>query len=178
MNEILDEMIPFCPYLIRAVYDWLVDNNNVIYIELDTNIPNVFVPEEYIEEDGSIVLDVSPNAIDKIKILNSHVEFSARFGNKLYEISFPIESLIAIFCPDNDLGIKLQPTIAINIPLSQISYQDNNSYENDNLKQQTSSKMVLHKTSHDIKDVKEISKEHTKHIEKKPFLKILRNTKD
>lgn len=177
MNKLLSKNTPFCPYLIRAFYDWLIDNNNSIYIEVDTSTPNTYIPAEYIEDDDLIVLDISPNAIDKIQISNTLIEFSARFGSKCYALSLPLQSLVGIFSPDNDFGIKFQPEFIVNIPIYFPNYEEEN-YEkrnidiNDNADQiKLDIKVCLNKQKIESREQTDL------HDTKKPFLQILRNKK-
>ena len=64
------------PYLIRALYEWLVDNDLTPYLLVDANRESVHVPEHYVE-DGRIVLNVSPNAVRDLTLGN---ELIALFG--------------------------------------------------------------------------------------------------
>lgn len=115
----LDYTYPFLPYLIQAAYDWLVDNNLVPYIEIDTTYPQVVAPKEYIIE-NKIVLNIDPSAINRLTITNEKIEFAARFGNnKINTISAPLNSLTAIFNPDYGYGIKLKPLVNVAIPLTE-----------------------------------------------------------
>jgi stringent starvation protein B len=72
-------MTPSRPYLIRAMYDWIVDNGLTPYIVVDATMEGVQVPVEYVE-DGRIVLNVSPQACRGLHLENDRVVFSARFS--------------------------------------------------------------------------------------------------
>lgn len=109
----------FLPYLLRATYEWLVDNNLSAYIEIDTLQSQVTAPSKYIEN-NRIVLDISPAAVNKLKITNEVMEFEARFGDKISPISAPLNAVTALFNPENGCGIKLQPTLQIALPMNPI----------------------------------------------------------
>ena len=49
------------PYLIRALYEWLVDNNLTPHLLVETEADAVIVPTQFIE-DGKIVLNIGPTA--------------------------------------------------------------------------------------------------------------------
>ena len=49
-------MTPSRPYIMRALYEWIVDNGCTPYILVDAAIDDVMVPEQYVK-DGQIVLN-------------------------------------------------------------------------------------------------------------------------
>jgi len=113
----------FFPYLFRATYDWLADNNLTIYVEVDTTNPQVIVPSQH-ATGNLIILDITPEAVNKLKINNTIMEFEARFNNKIVFISIPLSSVISIYNPQYEYGIKFQPTINIAIPLDLVNLQE------------------------------------------------------
>ncbi len=40
------------PYLIRAMYDWIVDNDLTPYLLVNADYPQVEVPQEYVQSGG------------------------------------------------------------------------------------------------------------------------------
>jgi len=92
------------PYLIRAIYEWLVDNQFTPYLMIDAAVPYVQVPKEYIE-DGKIVLNVAPLAIYRLVMDNSYIEFDARFSGKTHHIYVPIKAVLAIYAFENGRGM-------------------------------------------------------------------------
>ncbi|WP_371379508.1 ClpXP protease specificity-enhancing factor [Thalassotalea aquiviva] len=105
------------PYLVRAFYDWILDNELTPYIAVDANYPNVMVPEQYIN-DGQIVLNISPASVGGISMAGEVIEFNARFGGKLEHLYIPYEALIAIYARENGVGSSFtveypeEPTVA------------------------------------------------------------------
>ena len=47
------------PYLVRALYEWIVDNDCTPHLLVNAEFPGVRVPPGY-ANDGQIVLTVSP----------------------------------------------------------------------------------------------------------------------
>lgn len=92
------------PYLIRAFYQWIIDNSFTPYIVVNTGVPNVFVPTQYIEEDR-IILNISPFATDKLEITNQFIDFDASFSGYMEHISAPIHSVLAIYAKENGKGM-------------------------------------------------------------------------
>ncbi|WNC68087.1 ClpXP protease specificity-enhancing factor [Thalassotalea nanhaiensis] len=91
------------PYLIRAFYDWILDNDLTPYIAVDANYPQVMVPEQYIDE-GQIVLNIAPASVGAISMAGDVIEFSARFGGKVQNLYVPFEAVGAIYTRENGVG--------------------------------------------------------------------------
>lgn len=92
------------PYLFRAIYEWLLDNNGTPYILVDASLPNVDVPLEHIQN-GQIVLNASPGAIRDWLADNHAISFSARFSGKSRQIYVPMNAILAIYAQENGLGM-------------------------------------------------------------------------
>lgn len=96
------------PYLIRAIYEWIVDNNFTPYIAVDTSIPGTIVPKEYIQ-DERIVLDISIDSTKDLIINNNFLEFKARFNGITHNIYIPISAVMVIYAQENDRGMAFPP---------------------------------------------------------------------
>lgn len=92
------------PYLLRALYEWILDNNNTPYILVDTSSDQVMIPNG-IANDGKVVLNLAPAAIQNLDMTNSQVSFSARFNGKAEQIFVPMASLLAIYARENGEGM-------------------------------------------------------------------------
>ena len=73
---------PSRPYLLRALYEWLVDNHSTPHIVVDTTIKGVMVPEQFVS-DGQIVLNINASAVHDLLLNDDAVSFNARFGGVL-----------------------------------------------------------------------------------------------
>lgn len=91
------------PYLLRAFYDWILDNGLTPYVVVDANQPGCQVPMEYVKE-GQIVLNISPTACGKLELGNVDVSFEARFGGVPRQIYFPCRAVLAIYAKENGAG--------------------------------------------------------------------------
>ncbi len=94
------------PYLVRAIYEWLLDNELTPYVEVDTTFPRVGVPKEYIEEDNYLVLDIAPNSVQHLIIDNEALTCKARFDGTVHDIYVPIIAISSIYSPENDQGME------------------------------------------------------------------------
>ncbi len=95
------------PYLIRAVYEWLVDNEQTPYLLVDANYQGVVVPESSVS-DGKVILNVGPAAVQGLLLGNDVVEFSARFGGSPMTIIVPIASALALYSKETGKGMVFE----------------------------------------------------------------------
>jgi len=95
------------PYLIRAFYEWIIDNNCTPYIVLNTKIPEVDVPPQLIQDD-KITLNISPQSIRDLQINNDNLYFRARFSGVEQWIHSPIQATLAIYAAENGEGIAFE----------------------------------------------------------------------
>lgn len=92
------------PYLIRAIYDWVVDNNFTPYLLVNAEAPNVVVPRQYVQ-DGKIVLNLRPQAVHGLSLGNHNIMFNARFGGSPMQVDVPIKAVLAIYAQENGKGM-------------------------------------------------------------------------
>ncbi len=121
-------MTPNKPYLIKAIYEWIIDNQFSPYVLVDTTLPNVQVPEEYIQED-KIVLNLSPQAIAGLVMNTEILQFATRFSGKEHYIFIPMGAILAIYAKENGQGMGfetyLQPTLSGSAVSSKKSAKNN-----------------------------------------------------
>lgn len=101
-------MTPKRPYLLRAFYEWIVDNNMTPHILVDARSSEVSVPRQFVK-DGNIVLNVSMTAANNLMMDNDKITFSARFGGKAFSIWLPMWSVMAIYSRETQEGISFPP---------------------------------------------------------------------
>ena len=92
------------PYLIRALYEWLVDNNLTPYLLVDARHAQVVVPRDYVEE-GRIILNVNPRAVSNLDLGNDWIRFSARFQGVLEDVVVPPVAVLGIYAKENGQGM-------------------------------------------------------------------------
>lgn len=92
------------PYLIRAFYEWIVDNLLTPYILVNAEVDGVIVPQNAIK-DGKIIFNISSNAIQALHITNQIVEFDASFSGVAQSIYIPIKAIEAIYAQENGRGM-------------------------------------------------------------------------
>ena len=94
------------PYLIRALYEWLVDNQCMPHLLVEVGDDQVRVPRQFVKK-GVIVLNVSPTAVKNLLLGNERISFSARFGGASHDIDVPVNAVQAIYGRENGQGIFL-----------------------------------------------------------------------
>lgn len=92
------------PYLIRAFYDWIVDNELTPYILVDATYPGVQVPKEHIRHER-IVLNISPSATRGLLLENDRIVFTARFSGQTEQIFVLPNAVLEIYAKENGRGI-------------------------------------------------------------------------
>lgn len=92
------------PYLVRALYEWIVDNDMTPYMLVDAFAEGAQVPQAHIE-DGKIVLNISPNAADGLILGNQLIEFSARFSGVETAVIVPVIAVLAVYAQENGQGM-------------------------------------------------------------------------
>ena len=93
------------PYLLRAIHEWIVDNDLTPQIVVDAEAENVRVPAAYVRE-GKIVLNISGTAVRELLLGNDCVEFSARFGGKPFDVVVPVRAVVAIMARESGTGMS------------------------------------------------------------------------
>ena len=104
----MSEMTARRPYLLRAFYDWLLDNDLTPHLVVDINLPGVIVPLEY-ARDGQIVLNIAPRAVGNLELTNEEVHFNARFGGVPRQVIVPMVAVMAIYARENGAGTMFEP---------------------------------------------------------------------
>jgi len=97
---------PAKPYLLRAIYEWCVDNGFTPYISVVVD-SRTRVPMEYVRE-GEIVLNIGPAATDRLQMGNELIECTARFAGAVRELSIPVTSVNAIYARENGHGMSFE----------------------------------------------------------------------
>ncbi|OZB72661.1 MAG: hypothetical protein B7X37_09755, partial [Halothiobacillus sp. 14-55-98] len=95
-------------YLIRALYDWTVDQGHVPIIVVDATVSRVQVPQAHVEE-GQIHLNISPSAVRYFTMDRAAIAFEARFGGKAESIFVPMRAVVGIYDRDSGSGAQFPP---------------------------------------------------------------------
>jgi len=95
---------PSRSYLLRGLYEWLVDNQCTPHIVVDTTFKGVIVPEQFVS-DGQIVLNINETAVQNLSLSKHAVSFSARFGGVPMNVFVPMVAVVAIYAKESGMGM-------------------------------------------------------------------------
>ena len=85
---------PKRPYLLRAYYDWLIDNDFTPYLVVDATYWG---------------LNLSANATGNLQLTNDFIQFNARFRGVPQDIYIPMGAALAIYARENGDGVMFEP---------------------------------------------------------------------
>lgn len=128
----LPQLTPRRPYLLRAFYEWLLDNQLTPHLVVDVTLQDVQVPMEY-ARDGQIVLNIAPRAVGNLELANDEVRFNARFGGVPRQVSVPLAAVLAIYARENGAGTMFEPEAAYDEDVASLNDDDNDAsgFENE-----------------------------------------------
>lgn len=92
------------PYLLRALYQWITDNNMTPHILVDAGFTGVDVPEHAIQK-GKVILNIDQAAVRELDMGNDWLTFNARFAGRQHYVSVPVEAVLAIYSKENGQGM-------------------------------------------------------------------------
>lgn len=101
------EMSSSRPYLVRALYEWILDNQCTPYLLVNAEYPGTVVPDSFVEG-GQIVLNLSPSAIRHLEMDNDKISFDGRFGGRPQQVWLPAQAIMAIYARENGQGMVFE----------------------------------------------------------------------
>jgi len=97
------------PYLIRSLYEWIVDNDMTPHLLVNAEHPSAVLPEAFIEN-NQIVLNVRPAAVQNLLLGDDDIEFNARFSGRPMHIIAPVSAILAVYAQENGQGMVFDPS--------------------------------------------------------------------
>jgi stringent starvation protein B len=97
-------MLSSRPYLIRALFDWLVDCGLTPHLLVEVSGDQVVVPTQFVK-DGRVVLNISPSAVRNLDLGNGLITFNARFGGVPMDVMVPTDKVLGIYARENGRGM-------------------------------------------------------------------------
>ncbi len=96
------------PYLLEAMYSWIVDSGLTPHLVADANHEGIQAPPQA-AEDGRIVLNCAPEAVRDLVMDDEGASFIARFGGVSQAVWLPIDSIEGIYARENGRGMVFGP---------------------------------------------------------------------
>ena len=104
MSDATQPMSSNRPYLLRAIYDWISDNNLTPYLLIDATCQGVRVPPQVIKN-GQVVLNIAMRAVANLELGNDWIGFSARFSGVSQVVRVPVGAVLALYAQENGQGM-------------------------------------------------------------------------
>lgn len=118
------------PYLIRALYEWLVDNDATPHIMVNTTLADVMIPDG-IDKDGQVVLNIAARAVQGLEMENTHIAFTARFGGVSQNIYIPMQAVMAIYSMEDGEGMMFAEESPAGNPSADVAAKEPTELEKD-----------------------------------------------
>ena len=106
MSQTTYPMTSHRPYLLRALVEWINDNDLTPHLLVDATVAGVQVPPSAVQ-DGRVILNIAERAVARLYIDNQSVSFSARFGGVSHSVSVPVAAVLAVYARENGQGMAL-----------------------------------------------------------------------
>lgn len=99
-------MISQKSYLIKAIYEWCLDNQLTPYLAANVD-KHTILPQE-LKTNEQIVLNISFNAVKELEINKNYVTFTTNFSGIAYDVIIPTANVLAIFAKENGQGMQFE----------------------------------------------------------------------
>lgn len=92
-------------YLIEATYDWIIDHDLNPYLLVDSEYDDVILPKNHIDEDGKMLLNIAPEAIECFNCNDQFVCFDATFDDEIMSLQIPVEAVLELYAGETTQGL-------------------------------------------------------------------------
>ena len=106
MSDVPPSMTSNRPYLLRALYEWIGDNDMTPHLLVDATCEGVQVPKAAVK-DGRVVLNIAARAVAGLDMGNRELRFKARFGGVSQSVVVPMPAILAIYAQETGQGMML-----------------------------------------------------------------------
>ena len=103
----MQRMSSFNPYIFKAFYDWLIDNEITPHLLVNAEVKGVLVPQSYVRN-GKIVLSISSRAVRNFSIDQKDISFYARFNGQDEFIVIPYNAMLDLIAVENEIRYPLE----------------------------------------------------------------------
>ncbi len=86
------------------MHQWISDCGNTPHVIVDAERAGSEIPQAYVKE-GKIVLNLSFNATQRLKLGNADVEFDARFSGVVHHVRFPVAAVLGVYARETGEGM-------------------------------------------------------------------------
>ncbi len=93
------------PYLLKGVFEWLLDCEQTPYVLVNAKRDNVHVPLEHVDQEGRIVLNMGVTATRDLNFGDHEITFSARFSGRAMLLAVPYAAVLALYSKESGKGM-------------------------------------------------------------------------
>lgn len=86
------------------MHEWMTDNGQTPHLVVDASADGLEAPKGY-SKDGKLILNVSWQATQGLKLGNELIEFSARFGGVSHNLRIPAQAVLGIYSRETGQGM-------------------------------------------------------------------------
>lgn len=98
------------PFFIRAIYEWLAENNGTPHVLINTRMEGVHLPS-HLYDNQTLLLNLSMCATTALSLEGPDITFGARFNQVHHNVAIPVEAVIAVYAPDlSNAGMAFETT--------------------------------------------------------------------
>ncbi|AEI74916.1 Stringent starvation protein B [Candidatus Moranella endobia PCVAL] len=110
--NVTNKLLQCRPYLLRALYEWLINNQLTPNLLIDANKAGSMLSDYACN--GKIVLNIAPIAVANLVLGNSEVQFDACFSGVPRHVVVPMVAVLAIYASENGTGTVFEPELVYN----------------------------------------------------------------
>ena len=167
-------LTPSRSYLIKALHEWMTDNDLTPHLAVDARVQGVMVPDQF-TRDEQLVLNISYSAVQGLAIDNDGVSFNARFGGVPMNVFIPLAATLAIYARENGqgMGFGMEPGADELMKQAQVASSETTEASNSRFDSQPESKKNSGLVSLNQRD-ESITQKGAKPKKGKPTLKIIK----
>jgi stringent starvation protein B len=100
-------MLTSRPYLLRAMYEWILANKLTPYVLVNVDHPDVHVPLRYVQN-NKILLNISPKAVRDLRLEDYALDFETTFSGIIEYIYVPVRAIESIYAAENGRGMRFE----------------------------------------------------------------------
>ena len=113
----------FNPYIFKAYYDYIVDNEDIPHLLVNPKYKGVVLPKQFTSTE-ELVLSISPAATHDFFIGKSGLSFDTRFSGKTFSVYLPYGCIQELIATESKIAIPIRVFF---VPSEEEAGQENDS---------------------------------------------------
>ena len=96
---------PRVGFLLPGALNWIIESGEMPYLIVFARHPEAEVPSTYIQEDGTMILNISGHAVRNLSFDDDGVRFDSRFAGQPHLIFVPYAAVLGLIGRESGEGI-------------------------------------------------------------------------